>query len=113
MGAVPLISPVMLHARIRHGRDIPGFFVRQRAKTHGTKKLVEGSDVSGKRAVVLEDVTTTGGSAMQAVEEVRNAGGEVVMVLSIVDRGEGAAEFYREQGIPFTSIYTAAEFRSR
>jgi orotate phosphoribosyltransferase len=50
---------------------------------------------------------------MQAVEEVRNAGGEVVMVLSIVDRGEGAAEFYRDQGIPFTSIYTAAEFRSR
>ena len=113
MGAVPLISPVMLHARIRHGRDIPGFFVRQKAKMHGTKKLVEGSDVSGKRAVVLEDVTTTGGSAMQAVEEVWNAGGEVVMVLSIVDRGEGAAEFYRDQGIPFTSIYTAAEFRSR
>ena len=113
MGAVPLISPVMMHAFQKHGRAIPGFFVRQRAKAHGTKKLVEGSQVSGRKAVILEDVTTTGGSAMQAVEEVRKVGGEVVMVLSIVDREEGAAEFYAEQSIPFGSIYTASEFRSR
>jgi orotate phosphoribosyltransferase len=111
MGAVPLISPVMMHALVKHGREIPGFFVRQKAKTHGTKRLIEGSDVKGRKAVILDDVTTTGGSAMQAVQEVRNAGGEVVMVLSIVDREEGAAELYAEQGIPFGSVYTASEFR--
>jgi orotate phosphoribosyltransferase len=93
MGAVPLISPVMMYALQKHGREIPGFFVRQKAKMHGTKKRIEGSDVSGRKVVILEDVTTTGGSAMQAVDEVRQAGGEVVMVLSIVDREEGAAEF--------------------
>jgi orotate phosphoribosyltransferase len=102
-----------MHGLQKHGREIPGFFVRQKAKTHGTQKLIEGSDVKGRKVVILDDVTTTGGSAMQAVNEVRSAEGEVVMVLSIVDREEGAAQFYAEQGIPFGSVYTASEFRSR
>lgn len=112
MGAVPLITPVTVEA-YNQDRSIDGFFVRQAAKDHGTKKLVEGlGSLQGRRAVILDDVTTTGASAMQAVEAVRKAGGEVAMVLTIVDREEGAVDFYREQGIPFTVLYTASEFRT-
>jgi orotate phosphoribosyltransferase len=110
MGAVPLIAPVSMVALSKYDREVPGFFVRQQAKAHGTKKLIEGCEVGGKKTVVLDDVTTTGGSAMQAVKAVREAGGEVVMVLSIVDREEGAVEFYRQQGIPFRSLFAAREF---
>jgi orotate phosphoribosyltransferase len=66
--------------------------------------------MAGKTAVILEDVTTTGGSAMQAVEEVRAAGGTVALVLSILDRGEGAAELYAAAGVPFKSLFRAEEF---
>jgi orotate phosphoribosyltransferase len=110
MGAVPLIAPVSLYALQKRGRAIPGFFVRKEVKTHGTRKRVEGCGVKGQRAVILEDVTTTGGSAMQAVEAVRQEGGEVAMVLSIVDREEGAVELYRERGIPFDSLFQASAF---
>jgi orotate phosphoribosyltransferase len=84
--------------------------VRKAAKGHGTQQRIEGMDVAGKTAIILEDVTTTGGSAMQAVEVVRAAGGEVALVLSILDRGEGAAELYAAAGIPFKSLFRAEEF---
>jgi orotate phosphoribosyltransferase len=109
MGAVPLIATVSGRS-FQRGRPLGGFFVRKNVKEHGTRKRIDGTDVSGKRVAILEDVTTTGGSAMQAVEAVREVGGEVVLVLSIVDRGEGAAEFYRGRGVPFDSLFTAAEF---
>ena len=93
MGAVPLIAPVAMRS-LAAGRPLLGFFVRKAVKDHGTKKRVDGLDMAGKSAVILEDVTTTGGSAMQAVKEVRAAGGTVALVSSILDRGEGAAELY-------------------
>ncbi len=86
--------------------------MRQKPKDHGTKKLVEGEPIAGKRVVILEDVTTTGGSAMKAVDAVREAGAEVALVLSIVDREEGAAEFYRQAGLPFDSLFKAGEFKA-
>lgn len=109
MGAVPLIAPVAMKS-IEAGRPLHGFFVRKTPKDHGTKRHVEGLDLSGKTVVILEDVTTTGGSAMQAVEEVRAAGGTVALVLSILDRGEGAAELYAAAGVPFKSLFRAEEF---
>ena len=93
MGAIPLIAPVAMKSH-EQGHPLLGFFVRKAPKDHGTKQRVEGLNMAGKTAVILEDVTTTGGSAMQAVEEVRAAGGTVALVLSILDRGEGAAELY-------------------
>ncbi len=109
MGAVPLIAPVAIRS-LEAGRPLLGFFVRKAPKDHGTKQRIEGLDVSGKTAVILEDVTTTGGSAMQAVEEVQKAGGNVALVLSILDRGEGAGELYAAAGVPFRSLFRAEEF---
>jgi orotate phosphoribosyltransferase len=109
MGAVPLIAPVAMRS-VDFGRRLPGFFVRKTAKDHGTKKRVDGADIAGKTVVILEDVTTTGGSAMDAVKAVEEAGAKVALVLSILDRGEGAAELYAKAGIPFTSLFRAEEF---
>ena len=90
MGAVPLIAPVAMRS-LDFGRRLPGFFVRKAVKDHGTKKRVDGADIAGKRVIILEDVTTTGGSAMDAVKAVEEAGATVALVISILDRGEGAA----------------------
>ena len=112
VGALPLISTIpMLSAR--HAKPIPGFFVRKEVKDHGTMKLVEGlaegETLRGKRVVILDDVTTTGGSAMIAVQAATDAGAKVILVLSVVDREEGAEEFYKEKGIPFEALFRASE----
>ena len=112
MGAVPLISTVSLLSHIKN-EPLPGFFVRKEVKKHGTQKLIEGvpnGGLSGKKVVILEDVTTSGESAMIAVSAAQAAGAEVVMVLSIVDRGEGAVAVYKGRNIEFDSLFTASEF---
>ena len=110
LGAVPIITAVAMLSASRP-RPIPGFFVRKVVKDHGTKKRIEGVDnLKGKSVVILEDVTTTGGSAMQAVTAAKDAGANVALVLSIVDRGEGAEEFYKQQEIPFQSLFHMDEF---
>jgi orotate phosphoribosyltransferase len=111
MGAVPLIAPVAMRSP-DFGRYLSGFFVRKAVKDHGTQKRVDGTDIAGKTVVILEDVTTTGGSAMDAVNAVQDAGAKVALVLSILDREEGAAELYAEAGIPFKSLFRAEEFLS-
>jgi orotate phosphoribosyltransferase len=109
MGAVPLIAPVAMRS-LEAGEPLMGFLVRKAPKDHGTRQRIEGIDMAGKTAIIVEDVTTTGGSAMQAVEEVNKAGGKVALVISILDRGEGARELYAAAGVPFTSLFTAEEF---
>ena len=110
MGAVPLITPIAIASR-RAGRPMPGFFVRKAVKDHGTKRLVEGvSDVRAKRVAIVEDVTTTGASAMKAVEALREAGATIPLVISILDREEGAGQLYAGAGIPFQSLFKASEF---
>ena len=109
MGAVPLIAPVAMRST-DFGRRLPGFFVRKAIKDHGTRKRVDGADIAGKTVVILEDVTTTGASAMDAVKAVTEAGAKVALVISILDRGEGAAELYAKAGIPFVSLFRAEEF---
>ncbi|MFM9941786.1 MAG: orotate phosphoribosyltransferase [Hyphomicrobiaceae bacterium] len=114
MGAVPLATSAAAMSFAR-GRPLPAFFVRKQAKDHGTKSLVEGLprgvSLKGRRVVILEDVTTTGGSSIKAVEAVRGDGAEVLKVLTVVDRQEGAAETFRAAGVPFASLITAAELR--
>ena len=113
MGAVPIAGAIAQLSFLK-GRPIAAFFVRKKPKEHGAKLSVEGlapgQTLKGKRVVVVEDVTTTGGSALKAVEAVKDAGGEVAFVLTMVDREEGATEAFRQAGLPFRSLYRAAEF---
>ena len=97
MGAVPLAGAIAQLSWLK-GHPIAAFFVRKKPKEHGARLAVEGlakdESLHGKRVVIVEDVTTTGGSALKAVEAVREAGGEVVLVLTMVDREEGATETF-------------------
>jgi len=114
LGAVPLATAAaaMSHAA---GSPMSAFVVRKQTKEHGTQSLVEGlprgDSLKGKRVVILEDVTTTGGSSLKAIEAVRSEGAEVIRVLTMVDRQEGAAEAFADAGIPFAALITAAELR--
>ncbi|HEY5828341.1 MAG TPA: orotate phosphoribosyltransferase, partial [Hyphomicrobiaceae bacterium] len=114
MGAVPLATAVAVASHAQ-GRPIAAFFVRKQAKEHGARKLVEGlapgESLQGKRVVILEDVTTTGGSAMKAIEAVRAEGAVIDRVISVVDRLEGAADAFKAAGIPFTALLTTTDFR--
>src|SRR5690349_6864495 len=95
MGAVPLAATAAAFSHVR-GKPLTAFFVRKRPKDHGAQKLVEGlpkgETLKGRRVVIVEDVATTGGSAIQAVKAVREEGAEIALVLTMVDRQEGAAE---------------------
>lgn len=115
MGAVPIASAVAAVAHTR-GRNLPAFFVRKQAKEHGTRALVEGlakgDSMAGKKVVVVEDVTTTGGSALKAAEALKSEGATIVRVITIVDRLDGAAETFKSAGLDFAPLLTLADFRS-
>ena len=115
MGAVPIASGVAA-VSYTQGRKFPAFFVRKQAKEHGTQALVEGlakgESMAGKKVVVVEDVTTTGGSALKAADALRAAGAEIVSVITVVDRLDGAAETFAAAGLKFEPILTLADFRS-
>ena len=113
MGAVPIVAAATALSGLA-GTPIQGFFVRKKAKEHGARLRIEGlapgETLSGKRIAIVDDVCTTGGSALSAIEEVREAGGEVVLVLAIVDREEGAERLMREHGLAFDALFRAHEF---
>ena len=113
MGAVPIAGAIAQLSWIKT-HPIAAFFVRKKPKEHGARLAVEGlakgESLQGKRIVIVEDVTTTGGSALKAVEAVREAGGIIVLVLTMVDREEGAAETFAQAGLEFRSLYKASEF---
>src|SRR5512132_945075 len=105
MGAVPIVSVVCAKS-FERGRPLQGFFVRKAAKDHGTGKLIDGNLSRGARVAILEDVTTTGGSALRAVDAVSAFGASVVLVITIVDRLQGAAAAFCSHDLPFLSIFT-------
>ena len=109
MGAVPLIAPVAMRS-LEFGRRLPGFFVRKAVKDHGTKKRVDGNDIAGKSVVILEDVTTTGGSAMDAVKAVREAGARSRSCCRSSTAARAPPSFMPQAGIPFKSLFRAEEF---
>ena len=88
---------------------VRAFTVRKEAKQHGTGKLIEGPFREGDRVVVVEDVITTGGSALKAVDAVRNAGGSVLGVLALVDRQEGGREALEATGLQVLALATASD----
>src|SRR6201991_237895 len=113
MGAVPIAGAIAQLSWLKN-HPIAAFFVRKKPKEHGARLAVEGlakgETLQGKRIVIVEDVTTTGGSAIKAVDAVRDAGGVIVAVFTMVDREEGATEAFAQAGLPFRSLYTAGEF---
>lgn len=113
MGAVPIATAATI-ASHRRGGKLQAFFVRKKPKDHGARKLVEGlpkgETLRGKNVVVLEDTTTTGGSSMQAVRALREEGANIVLVLTIVDRLEGARESFAAEGLELRALFTADEF---
>ncbi len=114
MGAVPIASSVTAVAHGR-GRKLNAFFVRKQAKEHGTKSLIEGlareESLSGKRVVIVEDVTTTGGSSIKAAEAIRASGGIIERVITIVDRQEGAMEAFAAAGLALHPLLTMSDFK--
>lgn len=113
MGAVPLATAIALASRSR-ANPIDAFFVRKAAKQHGTQSLVEGlvegETMAGKSVVVIEDVTTTGGSAIKAAKSLEEAGATIVAVITVVDRQEGAGEAFAAAGLVFEPLLTKQDF---
>ncbi len=108
LGAVPIVAAVCVMSAGR--RPIRGFIVRKAKKGHGTDRLIDGPIREGARAVVVEDVTTTGGSALQAVEAARAKGCRVDKAITIVDRLEGAVENLAKHGVALESLFTMRDF---
>ncbi len=98
-----------LEAERGEGEMVRSFTVRKEPKQHGTGKLIEGPFAFGDRVVIVEDVITTGGSAMRAAAAVRAAGGDVVGVLALVDREEGGREAIEAIGLPVLRLVTASD----
>jgi orotate phosphoribosyltransferase len=103
MGAVPIAAAVALVSYIE-GQPVAAFIVRQSAKDHGTKSPVEGYLNSGDKVCVVDDVVTTGESVLKAVAAVKEAGGQVVKVIAIVDRHEGGSDRIRAEGYDFACL---------
>jgi len=104
LGADPVATAV-LHASAAAGERKDAFVVRKAGKAHGLQQRIEGPSVQGRRVVVVEDTSTSGGSALEAVAAVREAGGQVVAVASIADRATGAAERFAAEGLEYRYVY--------
>lgn len=108
LGADP-ISYAISRESANTDRPLRAFTVRKEAKTHGTGKVIEGPFRTSDRVAIIEDVITTGGSALRAIEAVRAAGGIVSGVLAVVDRQEGGRESLESAGIAVIALTTASE----
>lgn len=100
MGADP-IATAILHQGAARGLSYDAFVVRKEPKDHGRGKQVEGPDLAGKRVIVVEDTSTTGGSPIKAIEALRKVGAEVVAVAVVVDRSTGARDVIEAEGVPY------------
>jgi orotate phosphoribosyltransferase len=107
-GAIPIVAA--LCARSWPEKPMKGFFIRKEAKGHGTDQPVEGLLDSGSRIILFEDVTTTGGSAMRAVDHARHCRCTIVKVITVVDRLEGAEENFGKAGIKFEALFNRRDF---
>ena len=112
LGADP-ISYAIAYASAETNTPLRAFTVRKEAKAHGTGRLIEGPFQAGDRVAVIEDVITTGGSALRAVEAVRAAGGTVAGVLALVDREEGGRDALVSAGLPVVALARASDIVER
>jgi orotate phosphoribosyltransferase len=111
LGADPLVSSVSVISALEN-YPIPGLIVRKEPKGHGTQAYIEGPSLeTGSLVVVLEDVVTTGTSALKAANRLRDAGYQVTHVLALVDREQGATELYQQNGLAFRAAITLSQIQ--
>ncbi len=114
IGAIPLTTALGVLRQLEEKPAPRGFFIRKSAKAHGTQKRIEGlaqgETLKGGRALILEDVSTTGGSALAAAQIVREAGASVAHVLTVIDRQEGAQETLAGAGLALSAILAQSDF---
>lgn len=110
LGADPIVGGMLAVAAEQSRQELKGFLVRKEAKGHGTGKYVEGPVEPGEKVVIVEDVVTTGGSAMKAVDRIIEYGCEVVCVVGIIDRLEGGAAAFAARDLPFRSLLDITDF---
>jgi orotate phosphoribosyltransferase len=108
LGADP-VATAMLHAAAADGAALDAFVVRKESKAHGLQRRIEGPDVTGRRVLVVEDTSTTGGSVLTAVRAVRETGAEIVGVVTVVDRDTGAREAIEAEGLAYRALLGLAD----
>lgn len=104
LGAVPIATAISLES------EIPLLMIRKEKKGYGTSKLIEGELIKGDSVIVVEDVTTTGGSLLKAINAIKENGGIVEKAFVVVDREEGAIEMFNNENIPFEPLIKVNEF---
>ncbi len=109
LGADPICAAVITVAGMK-GIDLKAFIVRKESKDHGTQKYIEGPVKAGDRVVVVEDVVTTGGSSLKAIDRLEAAGIKVEGVVAILDRMEGGARAFTDRGYTFRSLLKITDF---
>lgn len=113
LGADP-VAYAIAHGSILEGSPIDAFTVRKERKDHGAGKQIEGVEsVRGRKVVIIEDVVTTGGSALKAAEAVKAEGGDILGVLAVLDREEGGREAIERAGYHLRSLVTGAQLLAR
>ena len=108
LGADP-VAYALAHAAVREGRELDAFTVRKEAKGHGTGRRIEGGFRRDAEVVVIEDVVTTGDSALRAIQVVEEGGGRVMGVLTVVDREESGRDRLERAGYPLVALFTVSE----
>ena len=111
LGADPIVGGMVALSQ-RRKKPLAGFIVRKEAKKHGTQKLIEGNLKPGWKVAIVEDVITTGSSAIKAIKSAQEQGAKVKIVLAVVDREEGGREQIEKLDIPVYSLFTASELKS-
>ncbi|MBD2294576.1 orotate phosphoribosyltransferase [Anabaena sphaerica FACHB-251] len=113
LGADPIVSAVSV-VSVYENRPLPALIIRKEAKGHGTMAYIEGPTLpAGAKVVVLEDVVTTGQSALKAVERLQAAGYTVDRVISLIDRLQGGAELYKSAGLQFDTLFSIRDLQER
>jgi orotate phosphoribosyltransferase len=109
IGADPITAAVVTMSAVR-GTPVRGFLIRKEAKGHGTNQFVEGPVMPGDEVAIVEDVVTTGGSSLAAIERAEAFGLKVMRIIGIVDRMEGGASAFAQRGYPFVSLLSIRDF---
>jgi orotate phosphoribosyltransferase len=113
LGADPMVTATSVVA-LYEGRSLTPLIIRKEAKGHGTQAYIEGLPLPPNTPVaVLEDVVTTGQSALKAVQRLRDAGYRVTEIIALVDRHQGGSELYQQEQIPFRAIFSIRDLQTR